>query len=119
MMCGYRSYSAIAQWGRNYGRFLACALGFTHKRTPCAATFFNVLSGIDVTELEIAENQWANEIRDVIATEEQPLEGISIDGKTLQGSQKQGADFSHLLSVVSHRLGLTLFQQAVSESRVI
>lgn len=29
MMCGYRSYSAMAEWGHNYGQDLAGALGFT------------------------------------------------------------------------------------------
>ena len=42
-----------------------------------------------------------------------PDEGSAIDGKTLRGSRKQGAPGVHLLSAVSHRLGLTLAQQAV------
>jgi predicted transposase YbfD/YdcC len=47
------------------------------------------------------------------ATDE--LEGLAADGKTLRGSRKQGAIDVHLLSIVSHRLGLTLKQQAVSD----
>ena len=38
MLCGYRSDSAMAGWGRWYGQQLARALGFTHDKTPCAAT---------------------------------------------------------------------------------
>ena len=38
---------------------------------------------------------------------------MAVDGKTLRGSQKQGAPGTHLLSVLSHRLGRTLTQQAV------
>jgi predicted transposase YbfD/YdcC len=39
---------------------------------------------------------------------------MAIDGKALRGSRKQGAPAAHLLSVLSHRLGLTLWQQAVA-----
>ncbi len=37
LWCGYRSYRAIAAWGRNDGTDSAQALGFTHH-TPCAST---------------------------------------------------------------------------------
>ena len=47
LLCGYKSYSAIAEWGRNYGPQLALALGFDSAQTPCASTFFAVLSRLD------------------------------------------------------------------------
>ena len=37
MLCGYRSCSVIADWGRYYGQKLARALDFTHDKPPCAA----------------------------------------------------------------------------------
>ena len=45
---------------------------------------------------------------------EAPEAAIALDGKTLRGSKKQGAPGTHLLSVLAHRLGLTLMQQAVA-----
>ena len=42
MLCGYRSYSAIAAWGRNDGTDIAQALGFT-PNTPWASTLHTIL----------------------------------------------------------------------------
>jgi hypothetical protein len=40
---------------------------------------------------------------------------VALDGKTLRGSKKPGAPGTHLLSAVSHHVGLTLAQQAVDD----
>jgi hypothetical protein len=40
---------------------------------------------------------------------------MAIEGRTLRGSQKQGASGVHLFSALAHRLGLTLAQQAVDD----
>ena len=42
-------------------------------------------------------------------------EALAIDGKTLRGQPEQGAPGVHLLSALSHRLGLTLAQHAVDD----
>ena len=42
LMCGHKGYTAIATWTRNQPK-LAKALGWTHKKTPCAATIHNLL----------------------------------------------------------------------------
>jgi hypothetical protein len=46
MLCGYRRYTAIAEWGRRYGEPLVRALGFT-RRPPCAATLHTVFRRVD------------------------------------------------------------------------
>ena len=115
MLCGYRSYSAIAEWGRNYGARIAHALGFTHN-TPCAATLHTVFRHVDRDAVEAKLGAWAE--GGVVSTPVAPSAGeaaIALDGKTLRGSRKQGAPGAHLLSALSHHLGLTLAQQAVDD----
>jgi predicted transposase YbfD/YdcC len=115
MLCGYRSYSAMAEWGRCYGQKLARALGFTHAKTPCAATLYHVLRQLDGNVVEATLGAWAASVLTALPPVPGELEALAIDGKTLRGSRKQGAPAVHLLSVLSPRLGLTLWQQAVAD----
>lgn len=112
---GAKGYTAIAEWGRNHGGSLALALGFTRPKTPCASTFCLIFRSIDRQAFERALAGWAEGV--LAATPRSPgeWEAVAIDGKTLRGSKKQGALDVHLLSVLSQRLGLTLFQQAVAD----
>lgn len=105
IMCGAKGYCAMAEWGRNYGKEISKALGFTHEKTPCAATFCNIFRKLDIKLMESKLGEWADSISSI--------DGISIDGKTLRGSVKQGSAITHLLSAVSHGLGLTLAQSSV------
>jgi predicted transposase YbfD/YdcC len=114
MLCGYRSYTAIAEWGRHYGEPLVRALGFT-RRPPCAATLHTVFRRVDREILEAKLGTWAEGLLTGRARPEGPEDAVAIDGKTLRGSQKQGAPGAHLLSAFAHRLGLTLAQQAVAD----
>ena len=112
MMCGYRSYAAIAEWGRTYHTDLAKALGFTHTKTPCASTLHYVFKDLDATALENTLTRWATVILEDL-TPQTDTQTLAIDGKTLCGSRKHDATITHLLSVVSHQLGITLTQQPV------
>lgn len=114
MLCGYKSYSAIAHWGRNYGQQLAEALGFKDGKTPCAATFYNIFSCLDTQDLEQHLGSWAESVQAHSRSEDE-CEAVSVDGKSLRGSRKLGAPAAHLLSALGHRLGLTLFQVGVSD----
>lgn len=114
MLCGYRSYTAIAEWGRHYGVHLVHALGFTH-RPPCAATLHTVFRRVDREAVEAKLGAWAEGLLGEAPQTAGGEDAIAIDGKTLRGSQKQGAPGVHLLSALAHRLGLTLAQQAVDD----
>lgn len=118
MLAGYRSYSAIAEWGHNYGPEVMRALGFTREASPCASTLGNVLRVIDRDAFEAKLGNWADSVLKATpmpeGSEDQP-DLVAIDGKELRGSKKQGAPGAHLLSALSHRLGLTLNQRAVDD----
>ena len=114
MLCGYRSYTAIAEWGRHYGEHLVRALGFTH-RSPCAAPLHTVLRYVDRETVEAKLGAWAEGLLGEAPGSQGDEEAIALDGKTLRGSQKQGAPGAHLLSALAHRVGLTLAQQAVDD----
>jgi DDE_Tnp_1-associated len=111
-LCGYRSYSAIAQWARVYPRELVVALGLTHPTSPCAATLSTILRQLDRAQLEAKLGAWAESALLMLPPAPTEDEAVAVDGKALRGSQHQGALNVHLLSALSHRLGLTLGQSA-------
>ena len=71
---------------------------------------------VDRDTLEATLGAWAEQV--VVSLPTAPSAGeaaLALDGKTLRGSRKQGAPGVHVLSALSHRLGLTLAQQAVDD----
>ena len=115
IMSGYRSYAAIAEYGRTY-KTLRKGLGFRHKQTPCAATFYNLFRRLDINALEATLTRWVvAALEDFGWGAEGGLTGVAIDGKPLRVSKKQGAKITHLMSVVSRELGITLVQKAMAE----
>ena len=114
LMCGHKGYTSIATWARSQPT-LAKALGFTHKKTPCPATIHNLLKKLDVVALEKTLTKWVNTVIQSRPDLTECLDAVAIDGKTMCASQKLDATTSHLLSVVSHELGITLTQQTVSD----
>ena len=110
-LCGYRSYGAMAEWGKNYGGELAQMLGFQSGKTPSVGTLHSVLGRVDKAVLEGVLADWVQSVLRQLPDEE----AFSLDGKTLCGSKGQGAMETHLLSAVSHSVGLTLFQQGIPD----
>ena len=91
---------------------MARALGFVHD-TPCAATRQTIFRYVDRDILARKLGAWAEQV--VARHPPAPPAAVALEGKTLRGSRKQGAPGVPLLSALSHHLGLTLAQQAVSD----
>jgi predicted transposase YbfD/YdcC len=115
VLCGYRSYGAIAEWGRVYGADLVVALGFATARTPCVATLHAILRRLDREQVEAKLATWAEGLLRALPPPADGPEAVACDGKALRGSQGQGALDAHLLSALSQRLGITLARCAVSD----
>jgi predicted transposase YbfD/YdcC len=115
VLCGYRSQAAIAEWGLNYGRQWLRRLGIRRRRGPSQPTLHRIFKGIDCEQLERVVTSWAELVMESYAPQPLALEGLAVDGKTLCGSRRQGAEDVHLLSVLSHRLGVVIAQVAVSD----
>jgi len=114
VLCGSRSYVAIAEWAgrcsQNFLKRLGCRKDPRSKiyRPPSEATIRRVLQGIDAEQVDQALSGWL-----------QRLGGqgkvVAIDGKTLRGARRESGGQVHLLSVMLHGTGVILGQCEVGE----
>jgi DDE_Tnp_1-associated/Transposase DDE domain len=98
LLCGARSQSAVAQWGRERledDPELLAALGLPPGRSPCVATLHRLYKQLDVVAFEAALGGWLERTGHppaVTPTSERVPEAIAIDGKVLRGSQPTRED---------------------------
>lgn len=137
MASGIQGYLPTAEWAAALELADLRRMGFSRDKAPVASTFFTVLQAVSWEALEQQLRQWATTVAAALPrsgptsrkaikrhkkgrrypqTSQAPVpdpDGIAIDGKTLRGSWKRGAEIAHMLSVVTHGLGLTLAQARV------
>lgn len=115
MLCGARSQSAIADWGRHRGRPWLRRLGFTADRAPSQPTLSRLFQRIPYRTVEAVLGRWAEQALRCCPPAAGALEGVALDGKTLRGGKRRGAADAHLLSAFSHRRGVVLGQAGVPD----
>ena len=116
LMCGYKSTSALSEWGKNYGRRWLKRIGIRRNSSPSQSTLHRILSQIDAEKLEAAISKWAGEVFKLHAAgraEKKFIEAVAIDGKHLRESQRHEAAGSYLLAALSHWLGVVLSEVAI------
>lgn len=113
IMCGAKSYAAIAQWAQDQDIALMHQLGFTRK-PPKLGGIRKVLMALNRNAFEEALTRWAEALLSrPTPTQRWPLEAFALDGKSARGSFDGLEKAVHLLSLLAHESGLTLAQTAV------
>jgi hypothetical protein len=105
MLSGVRSLYAIAQFGRDRGKEFAGALGFTRDVPPCCATLHYLFAALDHRALERAIRRWTDQ-----QVKRKDWEALSLDGKTLRGTQGHELPGVHLLAAYAHEAKVVLDQ---------
>lgn len=121
LVCGARSQSAVAQWGRERlddDPGLLEALGLPPGRSPCVATLHRVYKRLDVAAFEAALGAWLARAggKPTGKSAGAAREAVAIDGKVLRGSQpkREGEPDSvpgtYLVAAYAHTSGAVLGQ---------
>src|SRR5262245_52408086 len=112
LLTGTRTLQGVADWGRDHAPELSRALGFTRPQTPCGATLHTVVGDLDWAALEAQVRAWVQAVEQHLRCPNPPAarapEGVALDGKSLRGALKRGAQVVSLVSALGQRLGITL-----------
>jgi hypothetical protein len=107
LLSGARSLYAIAQFGRDRGQGFARALGFKRGTTPCCSALHYLFVALDVGAFEGALARW---VKGRVA---EGWMALSVDGKTLRGTQGHEVPGVHLLALYAHEAQAVLQQVSV------
>jgi hypothetical protein len=112
MLCGCRTLTAVAQWGRDYNHLLGL-LGFTKRkagryRSPCVGELSTVYAALDTDAFEAALRGWLQ------AGTTGPV--VAIDGKRLCGSRDGAVPGVHLVSVFDRDAGAVLARVSTGQT---
>lgn len=113
VLCGARSYVAIAEWAARCSQNLLKRLGCRRSALsglytpPSEPTLRRVLQSIDAEQVDRALAGWLRSLGG------NQGDAVAMDGKTLRGAQRADGSQVHLLSAVLHGSGVTLGQYEV------
>ena len=112
VMMGAGGYKAIEDICKRFTKRQLKALGCRpdpegRLLAPSDSTFFRVLSKVDVHQFDQIIGQW------LVEQEISEVAQLAVDGKVLRGSSRTDGKALQLLSVVTHRLRLTLAQEPI------
>jgi hypothetical protein len=110
-LCGHRGWTGIVEWLHDQRVEVWHAMGFTRK-PPQKDAFRDLLMKLDPQTLEVVLTQWITEELQLSA-DEQALQAVAFDGKTLCATLRDFSSAVHLLAAVDHQTGCVLSQVSV------
>jgi len=111
VLCGARSYAAIAEWAQHRTKKQLERLWCRYddkKRCyipPSEPTIRRVLQSIDAETVDQAIYGWLNSLFSGSA--------VAFDGKVLKGARDDNGNQVHLLSAIIHQKGITIAQKQI------
>jgi hypothetical protein len=109
ILCGARSFAAIAQWTRSQDITLMHRLGFP-RTPPTQGAYRYLFLRLDAQSLEAALGRW---IAPLVRPQVNQLRPTALDGKTARGSHSPLQAAVHLLALLDGPTGGVLRQSAV------
>lgn len=115
VLCGARSYVAIAEWAARCSQNLLKRLGCRRSALsqcylpPSEPTLRRMLQSIDAEQVDRALAGWLRGLC------KDKGHAVALDGKTLRGAHRGSGAQVHLLSALLHGSGVTLGQCEVAE----
>lgn len=113
VLCGARGFEAIAQWIHAQRPELWYLLGY-YRRPPTSGAFRYLLTKLAPEALEQALRQWIAAVLGEAIQDDQ-LQGVALDGKTLCGTMGSHGRSLQLLSLFDERSGCVLSQLPVPQ----
>jgi hypothetical protein len=114
MLAGCKSATAIHEWARAQSRSLMRRFGIRSYTTPSWSTLLRIYAGVDTKGFESLLATW---VEGLLGLHGDGFRAISIDGKTLRGSQRKHAEVPgvHLIAAYLQQPGCVLSQMRVQD----
>lgn len=109
VLCGARGYEAIAQWIHAQDKSVWYLLGY-FRRPPTGGAYRYLMSKINPEALEAVLRAW---VRDHTDLDDDQLDALAIDGKTLCSTLTEHGRSIQLLSLFDNHTGCVLSQMQV------
>jgi hypothetical protein len=113
LLCGARGYEGLVEWLHDLPVDFWHFLGFT-RWPPKKDCFRDLLMRLDPAVLDRTLSEWITQELQLDLNEEQ-LQAVSVDGKTLCATLRAHSRAVHLLAAVDHQTGCVLSQVRVDE----